>query len=137
MRVAASTNEEVPVTVGVSSRLYWKGTVPRNCLGGPPGQRRIPDAARRAPLVIEAEPQDTAALAARVRGHRGDILFHKHRFDAFSNPNVLPVLDVLNPHDIVLYRVALDVCDKYAIEGLLQHPPQPPAFPLLHPLNPT
>jgi nicotinamidase-related amidase len=77
-------------------------------------------------MVIEPERQDPAALAARVRGHDGDILFHKHWFDVFTNPNVLPVVDALAPSDIVLYGVALDVCDKYAVEGLLRHRPRIP-----------
>jgi hypothetical protein len=41
----------------------------------------------------------------------------------FTNPNVLPVVDALAPEDIVLYGVALDVCDRYAIEGFLKHRP--------------
>jgi len=67
--------------------------------------------------------EDPAVLAARVRTHDGDILFHKHWFDVFTNPNVLPVLDALAPSEVVLYGVALDVCDKYAIEGLRRHRP--------------
>jgi len=50
-------------------------------------------------------------------GHQGDVLFHKHRFDVFTNENVSTVLDVLAPDDIVLYGVATDVCDKAAVEG--------------------
>ncbi|MGD8727844.1 MAG: hypothetical protein PVH40_09375, partial [Gemmatimonadales bacterium] len=53
-----------------------------------------------------------------------DILFHKHWFDVFSNPNVQPVVDTLDPLEIVVYGVALDVCDRYAVEGLLQHHPK-------------
>jgi nicotinamidase-related amidase len=34
---------------------------------------------------------------------------------------VLPVLNALAPARIVLYGVALDVCDRYAVEGLLKH----------------
>src|SRR5207245_2700575 len=66
---------------------------------------------------------DPAALAERVKAHDGDILFHKHWFDVFTNPNVLPVLDALAPTDIVVYGVALEVCDKYAVEGLLRDRP--------------
>jgi nicotinamidase-related amidase len=73
--------------------------------------------------VIEPDRQDPAALAARVRGHEGDLLFHKHWFDVFTNPNVLPVLDALAPARVVLYGVALDVCDRYAVEGLRRHRP--------------
>jgi nicotinamidase-related amidase len=58
-----------------------------------------------------------------VRRHDGDLLVHKHWFDVFTNPNVLPVLEILDPERVVLYGVALDVCNKYAIEGLLRYRP--------------
>ena len=44
----------------------------------------------------------------------------------FTNPNVLPVVDALAPDRVVLYGVALDVCDRYAIEGFLAHRPKLP-----------
>src|SRR5258705_24707 len=124
IRIVASADDHVREHTEISATPDWKATFPPHCLRGTPGQRKIAETALRDPLVIEPEPQDGTALATRIRNHRGDMLFHKHRFDVFSNPNVLPVLDALNPHDIVLYGVALDVCDKYAIEGLLQHRPQ-------------
>ena len=136
IRIVASADDHVPEHAEISATPDWKETFPPHCLRGTPGQRKIPETALRDPLVIEPESQDTAALAARVRGHRGDILFHKHRFDVFSNANVLPVLDVLNPHDIVLYGVALDVCDKYAIEGLLQHRPRVRLFAVVDAMKP-
>src|SRR5207245_4136830 len=67
-------------------------------------------------------------LADRVRAHQGEILFHKHRFDVFTNENVPAVLDVLRPDDIVLYGVATDVCDKAAVEGLLARLPHTRLF---------
>jgi len=82
----------------------------------------------RDPLVIEPELQDAKTLAARIKQHQGDILFNKHWFDVFTNENVTTVLGVLDPQDVVLYGVALDVCDKYAIEGLLERRPQHPAL---------
>src|SRR6266545_4181286 len=68
-------------------------------ISGTPGQKKISETALRDPLVIEPEPQDRKVLEARIQTHRGDILFHKHHFDVFTNPNVLPVLDVLDPQD--------------------------------------
>ena len=47
---------------------------------------------------------------------------------ASSNENVPAVLDVLNPDDIVLYGVATDVCDKAAVEGLLERRPHTRLF---------
>lgn len=136
VRVVASADDHEPQHGEISNAPDWKATFPPHCLRGTPGQKKIPETALRDPLVIEPDPQDPKALGARVQAHRGDILFHKHRFDVFSNPNVLPVLDVLDPHDVVLYGVALDVCDKYAIEGLLEHRPQIRLFAVTDAMKP-
>jgi nicotinamidase/pyrazinamidase len=90
---------------------------------GTPGQKKIPQTALKDPLVIDPEPQDPAVLRRKVRSHRGDLLVNKEWFDVFTNPNVEPVLDELDPERIFIYGVALDVCNKYAIEGLLARRP--------------
>src|SRR5439155_502408 len=95
IRIVASADDHVPEHAEISANPDWKTTFPPHCLHGTPGQRKIPETTLRDPLVIEPAPQDSAALVTKVRNHRGDILFHKHRFDVFSNPNVLSVLDVL------------------------------------------
>ena len=134
--ILASADDHVREDPEISVTPDFTETFPPHCLRGTPGQRKIPETTLRNPLVIEPEPQDPATLSARVRNHHGDILFHKHRFDVFTNPNVLPVLDALNPHDIVLYGVALDVCDKYAIEGLLRHRPKVRLFAVTDAMKP-
>jgi nicotinamidase/pyrazinamidase len=140
IRIVASADDHVREHSEISDTPDWKTTFPPHCLRGTPGQKKIPETALRNPLVIEPEPEpapgDGTVLADRVRAHRGDILFHKHRFDVFTNVNVLPVLDVLDPNDVVLYGVALDVCDKYAIEGLLEHRPQVRLFAVVDAMKP-
>ena len=121
IRIVASADDHVPGHRELSDSPNWKDTFPPHCMRGTPGQKKIPETALRNPLVIEPEMQDAVDLGTRVKAHAGDILFHKHWFDVFTNANVVPVLSVLQPDDIVLYGVALDVCDKYAIEGLLEH----------------
>jgi nicotinamidase/pyrazinamidase len=123
VRILASADDHVPGHRELSGAPDWKQTFPEHCMRGTPGQRKIAETSLRNPLVIEPAPQDPAALAARVRAHEGDILVHKHWFDVFTNPNLLPVLDALEVRAVVLYGVALDVCDQYAIEGLLAHRP--------------
>src|SRR5205823_4425910 len=100
----------------ISEQPDWKTTFPAHCLRGTPGQKKIPETALRDPLVIEPARGDAQALGDRLRGHRGDILLHKHRFDVFTNENVTTVLNLLDPEDIVLYGVATDVCDKAAVQ---------------------
>lgn len=121
IRIVASADDHVPGHRELSDAPDWKSTFPPHCMRGTPGQQKIAATALQDTLVIEPEPLDAAARAALIQGHPGDILFHKHWFDVFTNPNVAPALDVLRPHDIVLYGVALDVCNRYAIEGLLAH----------------
>lgn len=126
IRIIASADDHVAGHRELSTSPDWKETFPDHCMRGTPGQQKIAETRLRNPLVIEPERQDPVALAARVTRHTGDILFHKHWFDVFTNPNVLPVVDALAPTRIVLYGVATDVCDRYAIEGLLQHRPSLP-----------
>jgi nicotinamidase/pyrazinamidase len=123
IRILASADDHVAGHRELSDRPDWQETFPPHCMRGTPGQAKIPETTLHHPLVIEPEPADPAVLAARVRTHEGDLLFLKHWFDVFTNPNLLPALDALAPAAIVLYGVALDVCDRYAIEGLLRHRP--------------
>lgn len=123
IRIVASADDHVGGHRELSDSPDFRETFPEHCMRGTPGQTKIPETRLREPLVIEPDAEAPAALADRVKSHPGDILFHKHWFDVFTNPNVEPVLDVLDPRHIVLYGVAQDVCDRYAIEGLLAHRP--------------
>ncbi|PYP36170.1 MAG: hypothetical protein DMD46_10005 [Gemmatimonadetes bacterium] len=126
--VVASADDHVASHPEISETPDWRSTFPPHCMRGTAGQKKIPETALRDPLVIEPARVDRPVLADRLRAHKGDILFHKHRFDVFTNENVPAVLDVLNPDDIVLYGVATDVCDKAAVEGLLERRPHTRLF---------
>ncbi len=53
-----------------------------------------------------------------VSGRR-EILLLKKNFNVFTNPNTDPLLDALDPAEIVVFGVATDVCDDAAIRGFL------------------
>ena len=124
IRIVASADDHVPGHEEISSEPDFEKTYPPHCMRGTPGQRKIPETALRSPLLVEPSALDPAELTRRVREHGGDILFHKHFFDVFTNPNVDTVLEALDPEEILLYGVALDVCNRYAIEGLLTRRPR-------------
>jgi len=128
IRIVASADDHVMGHPEISDKPDWQSTFPPHCMRGTSGQKKIPETALRDPLVVEPAPTDPKALAERVRAHTGDVLFHKHRFDVFTNENVMAVLEVLDPQEIVLYGVATDVCDKAAIEGLLGRRPHTRLF---------
>jgi nicotinamidase/pyrazinamidase len=122
--VVASADNHDLTDAEISEAPDWKTTFPPHCMRGTPGQLKIAETALRDPLVIEPEPQDPGALAQRILRHRGDFLLHKHTVDVFGNANTLTLLRALEPGAIVLYGVATDFCNRYAVEGLLRHAPQ-------------
>ena len=118
IRIVASSDNHDPIDEELSDAPDFQETFPPHCMRGTPGQARIPETALRDPLVVEPE-QDAAEVMARLGGHAGDVLFHKHHFDVFTNPHVAPVVRSLGVSEVILYGVALDVCNRHAVEGLL------------------
>ena len=136
IRIVASADDHVPGHRELSDAPDWTTTFPPHCMRGTPGQARIPETALRDPLVIEPVPMDRQVLTARVRAHPGDVLLRKHWFDVFTNPNTEVVCEALAPERVVLYGVATDVCDRYAIEGLLARRPEMPIFAVTDAMRP-
>ena len=118
IRILASSDNHDPGDEEISENPDFQSTFPPHCLRGTRGQARIAETTLRNPLVVEPE-QPVSDVLARLDQHDGDLLFHKRYFDVFTNPNVAPVLKALRITDVVLYGVALDVCNRYAVEGLL------------------
>ena len=120
--IVASADDHVPGHRELHHEPDFRETFPPHCMRGTPGQAKIAETALRNPLEIQPEPA-SESLRERIRRHDGDFLLLKHWFDVFTNENVDLLLEVLAPERIVLYGVALDVCNRYAIEGLLQRRP--------------
>jgi nicotinamidase/pyrazinamidase len=121
--IASADNHEL-TDAEISDTPDWTTTFPPHCMRGTPGQLKIAEAALKSPLVIEPELQDPGALSQRILSHRGDFLLHKRAVDVFTNANVPTLLQALAPEVIVLYGVATDFCNRYAVEGLLRALPQ-------------
>ena len=122
IRIVGSSDNHDPGDDELSGTPDFSDTFPPHCLRGTHGQLRIPETTLRDVLVVEPEHAVLEVLR-RVEDHAGDILFHKHYFDVFTNPNVSPVVEGLGLDEVVLYGVALDVCNRYAVEGLLSRHP--------------
>ena len=95
----------------------FQATFPPHCLQGERGQEKVAETIPAGPLWIGTQP--LGQVVDEVRGHSGEVFFRKQQFDVFTNPNVDPVLNAIAPKRIVLYGVALDVCNAFAINGFL------------------
>jgi len=124
IRTVASADDHVPGDAELSDDPDFTTTFPPHCMRGTQGQAKIPETALDEPLVLGPEWRAVDQVRAAVGEHSGDVLLLKHRFDVFTNLNTEAVLDALNPDEIVLFGVALDVCDRYAVEGLQSRRPE-------------
>ena len=122
IRIIASSDCHVPEDEELSGEPDFQETFPPHCMRGSEGQARIAETTLHDALVVEPDASADEVVAL-MRNHDGDVLFHKRFFDVFTNPCVTPVVESLQVTEVTLYGVALDVCNRYAVEGLLQHHP--------------
>jgi len=120
IHIVASSDDHVPGHRELSASPDFLESFPEHCMRGTRGAAKIPETALFAPLILEPEPQPHEALARTLWSHGGDVLIRKHWFDVFTNPNTGTLLEAWDPTEIVVYGVALDVCDKYAIDGFIE-----------------
>ena len=118
--ILGSVDYHNPDDPEISDQPDFRETFPPHCLKGEPGQEKIEATRPQNPLWIDSTPIPEPQLKEIIQNHQGEIIFRKQRFDVFTNPNVIPVLEIIRPERIVVYGVALDVCDKFAIEGFLK-----------------
>lgn len=97
----------------------FESTFPPHCLQDTEGWTKISETAPEDPLWIDSHPLDADTLEATLRDHEGEVYFRKQAFDVFTNPNVDPALEVVDPFQIVVYGVTLDVCVRHAVEAFL------------------
>jgi nicotinamidase/pyrazinamidase len=102
----------------LSDEPDYETTFPPHCLRGTPGVAKIPETAQRDPLPLSLTPYPPGLVPALVRGRR-ELLVLKKTYSAFSNPNLEPLLEALDPDEVLVFGVATDVCNHAAIMGLL------------------
>jgi nicotinamidase/pyrazinamidase len=103
----------------ISEEPDFESTWPPHCLRGTRGAEKIPETQQLDPLPLPLVPMPVAILRRLVEGGR-EILVPKKHYDPFTNPNLEPVLDALDPDEILLFGVATDVCDEVAVRALLR-----------------
>ena len=110
--VASADDHELTDTE-ISERPDYAITYPPHCLRGTRGAAKI----------AETEQDDPVPLALTVvpeKWLRGrEFLLLKKSFNVFTNPNAEPLLERLDPDEVILFGVATDVCNDAAIRGLL------------------
>jgi nicotinamidase/pyrazinamidase len=100
----------------------YRDTFPPHCMAGERGSEKILETALRAPVVIplRAEPEVAREAVRRARAEGRDIFLRKEEFSCFAgNPATDALLQALGAEAFVVYGVALDVCVRHAVDGML------------------
>ena len=115
----ASADDHELTDPEISDEPDYRNTYPPHCLRGTRGAQKIPETEQADPLPLSLVPFPPGLVPALIRDRR-EILLLKKNFNVFTNPNCDPLLDALDPEEIVVFGVATDVCDDAAILGFLQ-----------------
>jgi nicotinamidase/pyrazinamidase len=118
--VLASADDHQAADPEISNSPDFRETYPPHCMRGTPGAKKIPETQRAWSLELGHEPEEPTKIRNRLAREHPTVLIHKKSVDVFSNPNTEVVLSILNPQRIVVYGVATDICNRAAIEGLLE-----------------
>jgi nicotinamidase/pyrazinamidase len=110
----ASADDHELTDEEISEQPDFGTTYPPHCLRGTRGARKVPETEQEDPVPLTLERVPERYLAGR------EFLLLKKSFDVFTNPNTDPLLERLDPDEIVVFGVATDVCDDAAIRGFLQ-----------------
>ncbi len=114
----ASADDHELTDPEISDAPDFRNTYPPHCLRGTRGAEKILETKQRDPLPLSLVPFPPGLVPGLVEGRR-EILLLKKNFNVFTNPNTEPLLDALDPDQIVVFGVATDVCDDAAIRGFL------------------
>jgi nicotinamidase/pyrazinamidase len=115
----ASADDHELTDPEISDSPDFTNTFPPHCLRGTRGAEKVDETEQEDPLPLSLVPYPPGLLPGLLDGHR-EILLLKKNFNVFTNPNADPLLDALDPDEIVVFGVATDICDDAAIRGFLQ-----------------
>src|SRR5438105_15265773 len=114
----ASADDHELTDPEISDAPDFRNTYPAHCLRGTRGAEKILETKQRDPLPLSLVPYPPGLVPGLIEGRREILLLTKN-FNVFTNPNTEPLLDALDPAEIVVFGVATDVCDDAAIRGFL------------------
>jgi len=117
--VVASADDHAMEDAEISLQPDFRSTYPPHCMRGTHGAERIPATRQTWTLEVGHESLPAGRLEEALATDAPRILIHKKSVDVFSNPNTDGVLKALDPARVVVYGVALDICNRMAIDGLL------------------
>jgi nicotinamidase/pyrazinamidase len=103
----------------ISLNPDFKTTFPPHCLAGDPGGERL-GYLGEVPVELLGLGRASDAELRRITGvGQFHIVLKSNTVDIFDNPNARQLLNIVQPQKVVVFGVALDVCVRNSVLGLL------------------
>jgi nicotinamidase/pyrazinamidase len=98
----------------------FKTTFPPHCMAGKPGSERVGYLGNLPIGVVPNELMSDTDLRKLLDKEQFHIAIRKEKLDVFTNPNSATLIGILKPMSVVVFGVALDLCLRMAVEGLVK-----------------
>lgn len=90
-----------------------------HCIVGTVGQQKASVTLTNQALVLRTDEGALDEIRSNIED-TPQIIVEKQKLDVFTNPNLRPLLEALNPSRYVLYGVVTELCVRCAALGLLE-----------------
>ena len=117
--VVASADDHRASDAEISDDPDFRTTYPPHCMHGTPGQEKVRETSLPEAVVFDRDEISEVEVRRRLDDAGRTVLVLKNQVDVFTNPNTERIVDEIDPGRIVVYGVALDVCNRFTVEGLL------------------
>jgi len=104
----------------ISDTPDFETTFPPHCMAGKPGSERVGYLGNLPIDIIPNQPVSETDLRKMTCKEQFNLVIQKETLDVFTNPNTATLVGILKPRSIVVFGVALDLCVKQTIDGLLK-----------------
>jgi nicotinamidase/pyrazinamidase len=116
----ASTDWHKDGNEEITNAPDFKTTFPPHSMAGKPGSERVGYLGNLPIGVVPNEPMSDTDLRKLLDKEQFHIAIRKEKLDVFANPNTTTLLEILKPKSVVVFGVALDLCVRMAVEGLIK-----------------
>ncbi len=120
IRILASVCDHEESDTELSSTPDFHNTFPPHCLRGSVGQMKVASSELSDVWSVPHRKITAGRVKHKLETYHGAILIPKKMLDVFSNPNTETIVNCLEPEEIYVYGVALDICVACVMEGLLR-----------------
>jgi nicotinamidase/pyrazinamidase len=117
--IIASADWHMKGNEEITGKPDFKTIFPPHCIAGKPGSERVGFLGNLQIDVVPNRKIETNELLKIVEKNQFHIEIKKEELDVFTNPNTREIVRILKPGLVVVFGVALDLCVRQAVEGLL------------------